>query len=190
MKTGRYFRMSFQNIEYPNIQESYALSFYESIMILDWPNYFGRLPIVLDGSNFFGQDPNHFGQLQIIRISPEKSNWNLTKMIWTCPKQIGPNQNNLYTTKIIWPVQNHFGPIEGQGIITKFKFWEPYVIVVSWFVFRFKPKSQSKTLVYKNLNWNRISYLLFILRKGEFPFAVPFTKIVDATVNQIITRGS
>ena len=33
-------------------------------------------------------------------------------------------------------------------------------------------------------------YLLFILRKGEFPFPVPFTKIVDATELQIITRAS
>ena len=77
---------------------------------------FGRLPIILDGSNSFWTGPNHFGQFQIIKISPEKSNWNLTKIIWTCPKQIGRDQNNLYRTKITWPVQNLFGPIEGQGI--------------------------------------------------------------------------
>ena len=63
----------------------------------------------------FWTGPNHFWQFQILKISLKKSNWNLTKMIRTCPKQIRPYQNNLYTTKIIWPVQNHFGPIEGQG---------------------------------------------------------------------------
>ena len=41
---------------------------------------------------------------------------NLTKMIWTRPKQFGLDQNNLYSSKIIWTVQNHFGSIEGQGI--------------------------------------------------------------------------
>ena len=32
----------------------------------------------------------HFVQVQIIKISPEKSNLNLTKMIWTRPTQFGP----------------------------------------------------------------------------------------------------
>ena len=43
-------------------------------------------------------------------------NLDLSKMIWTRPKQIGPVQNNWYSTKMIWLVQNNFGPIEGQGI--------------------------------------------------------------------------
>ena len=85
-------------------------------MILDCPNNFGKAPIVLDGSNSFWSGPNYFGQVQIIKISPEKSNLNLTKRIWTRPKQLGPDQNNLYQSKTIWTVQNHFGPIEGQGI--------------------------------------------------------------------------
>ena len=55
-------------------------------MILDSPNHFGQVPIVLVGSNLFWSDPNHFGQVQIIKISPEKSDLNLTKMIWTRPK--------------------------------------------------------------------------------------------------------
>ena len=59
----------------------------------------------------------HFVQVQIIKISPEKSNLNLTKMIWTRPTLFGPYQNNLYPNKTIWMVQNNFGPIEGQGII-------------------------------------------------------------------------
>ena len=85
-------------------------------MILDRPNDFGQVQIVMDGSNLFWSGPNHFGQVQIIKISPEKSNLNLTKMIWTRPKQFAPDQNNLYLSKIIWTVQNHVGPIEGQGI--------------------------------------------------------------------------
>ena len=44
-----------------------------------------------------------------MKISPEKCNLNLTKMIWT-------HKNNLDPTKIIWTVQNHFGPIKGQDI--------------------------------------------------------------------------
>ena len=109
----------------------YALSFYGSKIILDRPNYFGWLPIILDGSNSFWTGPNHFGQFQITKTSPEKSNWNLTKMIWTCPKQIGPDQNNLYITKMIWPVQNHFGPIEGQGIRPQEPFY-PVNTLILW----------------------------------------------------------
>ena len=63
-------------------------------MILDRPNHFCKVPIIFYGYNWLGR--NRFGQVQIIKSSPEKSNLNLTKMIWTRPKQ--------------------FGPIEGQGI--------------------------------------------------------------------------
>ena len=85
-------------------------------MILDCPNHFGQVPIVLDS---FCLGPNNFGQVQIITISQEKSNLNLTKIIWAQPKQFGHNQNNLHPSKTIWTVQNHFGPIEGQGIEIK-----------------------------------------------------------------------
>ena len=90
----------------------YALSFYGSKMILNRPNNFGQVPIVLEGSNLFLLGPNNFRQVSIlhIKISSEKS-----KIIWTQPKRIGPNQNNLYPSKTIWMVQNHFEPIEGQG---------------------------------------------------------------------------
>ena len=72
--------------------------------------------------------PIHFGQVQIIKISQDKSNFNLTKMIWTRPKQFGFNQNNLHPSKTIWTVQNHFGPIEGQGIRVKYpNIYEPRV---------------------------------------------------------------
>jgi hypothetical protein len=95
---------------------SNVLSFYGSKMILDCPNDFGRVPIILDRFNSFWSGPNDFGQIQIIIISPEKSNLNLTKMIWTRPKRFGRNQNNFHPSKTIWTVQNNFGPIEGQGI--------------------------------------------------------------------------
>ena len=99
--------------------ETNALSFYGSKMILDRPNHFGRVPIVLDWSNLFWSGRNHFRQFQIITISPEKSNLNLAKMIWIRPKRFGPDQNNLDPSKTIWTVQNHFGPIKGQGINPK-----------------------------------------------------------------------
>ena len=63
--------------------KTYALSFYGSKIILDLPIDFGQVPIIFDGSNSFGSGPNHFGQVQIIKISLEKFNLNLTKMIWT-----------------------------------------------------------------------------------------------------------
>ena len=64
----------------------YALSFYGSEMILDSPNDFGLFStncFFLDWSNSFWSSLNHFGQVQIEKISREKSNLNLTKMIWT-----------------------------------------------------------------------------------------------------------
>ena len=70
-------------------------------MILDRPNDFGQVQIVMDGSNLFWSGPNHLGQVQIIKISPEKSNLNLTKMIWTRSKQLALDQNNLYLSKSI-----------------------------------------------------------------------------------------
>ena len=61
-------------------------------MILDRQNNFGQVSIVLDVSISFWLGPNHFGQVQIIEFSPEKSNINLTKMIWNWPKQYGQSK--------------------------------------------------------------------------------------------------
>ena len=74
---------------------TYVLSFYGSKMILDCPNNFGQVPIILDGSDLFWSGPNHFRQVQIIKLCPAKSNLNMTKMIWTWPKQFVFFQNNL-----------------------------------------------------------------------------------------------
>ena len=54
--------------------------------------WFWTIQIILVeyGSNSFWSDPNHIGQVQIIKNSPEKSNLNLTKIIWTQPKRFGP----------------------------------------------------------------------------------------------------
>ena len=65
------------------------MSFYGSKII--W-----TFQIILVEYQLFWTGPIHYGQVKIIEISPEKSNLNLTKSIWT--------------------VQNNFGPIEGQGI--------------------------------------------------------------------------
>ena len=80
-------------------------------MILDRPNCFGRIQIVLVGSKLY-----YFGQVQIRLFWTNFYNLDLSEMISTRPKQIEPVQNNWYSTKMIWMVQNHFGPIEGQGI--------------------------------------------------------------------------
>ena len=50
-----------------------ALSFYGSKMILDRANHFGRAQFVLVGSNSIWLGPDHFGWVQIIKISPYKS---------------------------------------------------------------------------------------------------------------------
>ena len=67
-----------------------ALSFCRSKIILDRPNYFGRVQIILDVSKL------DFSGLIFI--------------ILTRPKQIG-HLNNYFV-----PVQNDFRPIKGQGI--------------------------------------------------------------------------
>ena len=64
----------------------------------------------------FWSGPNHFGQVQIRFLLTIFYNLDLSKMIWTRPKQIWAVQYDWYSTNTIWMVQNHFGPIEGQGI--------------------------------------------------------------------------
>ena len=79
---------------------------YRPKMILDRPNCFGQIQIVLVIPKSFWSDLNHFGQVQI-------------RLFWTNfydldpTKKIGPVQNNWYSTKMIWTVQNHFGSIGG-----------------------------------------------------------------------------
>ena len=87
-------------------------------MILDRPNCFGWVQIVLVWSNSFWSGPNHFGQVQIIKISPEKYNFNLTKMIWTRPKQFGPIQNNLDGPKSFWTHKTKDKALEYEMIQT------------------------------------------------------------------------
>ena len=60
-------------------------------------------------SSPFWLGPNNFEQVQIMKICPEKSNLNLTKIIWTWPKQFGLNQNNLDSTKTIGTRPKQFG---------------------------------------------------------------------------------
>ena len=83
-------------------QHSYALSIYGPKIILDRPNHFGRVPIVLDRSKLFWTGLSYFGQVKIIRNSPEKSNLYLTKTVWTWPKQFAPAQNKLDGPKSFW----------------------------------------------------------------------------------------
>ena len=47
------------------------------------PKLFSTFQIILVEYQLFSMGPHHFGQVQIIRISSENSNLNLTKMICT-----------------------------------------------------------------------------------------------------------
>ena len=84
---GLFWPPTYLNVDnvYPN-----GLSFYGSKMI--W-----------DGHQSFWAGSIRFGRVQITKISPEKSNLNLTKY------DLNPSKTNW-----TWPKQ--FGPIEGQGI--------------------------------------------------------------------------
>ena len=101
-----------------------ALSFYWSKMILDHPNNFGRVPIVLERSHLFWWGPNHFGQVQIIKINTEKSNLNMTKMIWTRPKRFGPDQNNLDCPKLFWTYRRTRHKLYGGNLRWIFQSWK------------------------------------------------------------------
>ena len=69
-----------------------ALFFYGSKTILDRPNHFGRVPIVLERSNSFWLGLNYFGEVKIIKNCPEMSKFE-------------PDQNDLDPTKTIWTIQ-------------------------------------------------------------------------------------
>ena len=69
-----------------NINSTNALSFYRSKMILDSPNCFGRVQVVLVGSKSFWLDTNHFGQVQIRLLWTKFCNLDLSKTIGTRPK--------------------------------------------------------------------------------------------------------
>ena len=81
---------------------SYALSFHGSKTILDRPNNFDRVLIVLDRSNSFWLGPNHFGLVQFINLV-QKS------VIGTRPKWFRSNQNNSDPTKTICTRPKQFG---------------------------------------------------------------------------------
>ena len=55
-------------------------------------NHFGSVQIILDGSNWFWLGPNCFGQVQIIKVSPEKKvakNLFLEEFEWVCVTLLG-----------------------------------------------------------------------------------------------------
>ena len=54
------------------------------------------------GSKMILDRPNHFGWIQIKKNSPEKSNLNVTKMIWMRSKFFLHVQNNLDGPKLFW----------------------------------------------------------------------------------------
>ena len=102
---------------------------------------FWTVQIVLVGSKPVWLVPSHFGRVQIRFLFTNFYNLDLSKMIWTWPKQIGHVQNDGYSTTMIWMVQNHFGPIEGQGINDVHYICMSFTLsVCTWF---------SKSLVHK-----------------------------------------
>ena len=74
----------------PLVQNYFGLSksFWSITKFLDGPICFGLVKIILIRSKLY------------IKISREKSNLNLIKIIWTWPKRFGHNQNNLYLPQI------------------------------------------------------------------------------------------
>ena len=59
-------------------------------MILDRPNCFGRIQIILVGSKSFWLGPNHFGQVQIrfLQFGPVQNDLNQTNTNWARPKRL------------------------------------------------------------------------------------------------------
>ena len=55
-------------------------------IILDRPNCFGKVQIVLVRCKLFWSDPNHFDQVQIRLFWDNFYNLDLSKMIWTQTK--------------------------------------------------------------------------------------------------------
>ena len=78
-------------------------SMYVSKMILDHPNCFGRVQIVVircklfwsGAPELFWSDPNHFGQVQIRLFWNNFYNLDPTKMNCTCPKRLVLDKNDL-----------------------------------------------------------------------------------------------
>ena len=67
-----------------SVVELNALFFFR-FMILDRPNCFGRVQIVLVGSNLFLTFPNHFGQVQIRFLWTDSYSVDLIKIVpWFC----------------------------------------------------------------------------------------------------------
>ena len=72
------------------------------------PKWFWTVQIILLWHQLFWMGLNHFGKVQIIKVSPEKPNLNLTKMIWAWPKQFAPDQKNLDNPKWWLPSKAHY----------------------------------------------------------------------------------
>ena len=91
------------------LQHNKALSFYRSKMILDRPNCFGQIQIVLVGSKSFWSGPNHFGWVQIILVTFKLDFYSLIFIIWAFPKWFQPIQNKLGASKMIGAQPKWFG---------------------------------------------------------------------------------
>ena len=84
LPTGR----ALLNLWYKDQNSSFDNSFILCLVLLYVQNYFGQVPIVLDGSNSFRSNPNHFGKIQNIENSLEKSSLNLTTSLFQLEQKI------------------------------------------------------------------------------------------------------
>ena len=80
----------------------YAPSFCMSKIILDRPNCFGQVQIILVGFRSFWSSPNHFVQVQIRLLWISFYDLEMTKTNWTCPKGLVVKHNDLDDTKSFW----------------------------------------------------------------------------------------
>ena len=81
-------------------------------MILDRPNCFGRVQIVLVEAKSFWLGTNHFGQVEIGLLWTNFYNLDLCKMILDHPNCFGRVQIVLVGSKLFWLGPNHFGQVQ------------------------------------------------------------------------------
>ena len=104
------------------------MSFSRSKMILDFPNCFGRVQIVLVGSKSFWLGPNHFGQVQIRLFW---TNLDLSKICPSIvPKWFWTVQIVLDGCKLFWLNPNCFGLV--QIILVMLKLDLSWLIFIIW----------------------------------------------------------
>ena len=97
------------------------------------------------------------------------SNWNLTKMIWTRPKQFGPDQNNLGGPKSFWTYRR-----TGQ--------WHIYCMYLLWLGWAMMTLCYFKSLLRYNNQGNIFKTLLFVEGQCLFKSSIYLDKAMHSNV--------